>query len=94
MSTACTFAENCCCLRCLRRVYADTRKTVTEAAASYAETRRKHVQPEKITVARQVWTEARYALVLADSNLRAAEDEEFLAEQQDEQMEAVRWMRV
>lgn len=88
----CDFSDDCRCLRCLRRAYADAHAGVGEAAARYAEIRGNYrARAVDITVARQVWTETRYTLVLADHNLRAAEDEAFVEARKNHRTDRLRW---
>jgi hypothetical protein len=86
-----THDPGCKCRRCLNEAFRSARTEVTEATARYMAIRASAARPDDISRARQRWTEARQLLVLAEHDLRTAEDEARIKDRQDRQTDALRW---
>jgi len=81
----------CTCRRCLAEEFRTTDAKVTETARRYKSIRTSNASVTSIGQARQQWAEARQALVLAEYALRAAEDEAFIENRENQQADALRW---
>ena len=83
--------DDCTCRRCLNEACRDAKNQVDETTARYRSVRTSNAKAPAISAARQRWTEARSILVLAEHDLRAAEDEEFIEERENRRTDALRW---
>jgi len=86
-----THDPGCRCPRCLNAAYTSAKVQVTECACRYGGIRVKPVDPAEISRARQRWTEARQALIFAEHDLRAAEDEARIELRKNQRVDALRW---
>jgi hypothetical protein len=86
-----THDPGCRCRRCLNAAYHSAKVEVTEAMTRYQSIRTSAARPDQISRARQQWTEARQALIFAEHDLRAAEDEERVEQRENRRIDALRW---
>ncbi len=86
-----THNPDCRCRRCLGKAYAAAKAEVTETTTRYQSIRTSAARPADISRARQRWTEARHAIILAEHDLRAAEDEARIEQRANQRVDALRW---
>ena len=81
----------CRCRRCLTEAYTSAKVRVTETTRRYHDIRTTSARPDVISQARQQWTEARQELILAEHDLRTAEDEAHIQARENRRTDALRW---